>query len=231
MDDLNTAKIIIIDGGSDRILLAQIRALLREEDLLITEKDKGIFDALNKGLESVDTDFLGWLGSDDLFTGKITTSNILYELQDCDLYVADLMVFTGSYISRRTSSWPCSVGLNYLGLHNPHFATFGRATLFKQYKFDLDIYGADIDYFLKIFRLKPRVKRTSMVGVLQEAGGFSNRDYKRVLRANLQLYRVYTKYLPPFLGWVPIVIKLLYKIYGVTRYKIWPSLVTSHTDR
>lgn len=225
IDDINTVKIIIIDGGSEEILLGQVRALLGEEDLLISEKDKGIFDALNKGLEVVKTDFLGWLGSDDLFTGKIKTSVIVKELHDYDLYISDLLMVKGSNIIRRTSSWPCSVGLCLLGLHNPHYSTFGRSTLLKKYRFDLDLYGADIKFFLRIFRLKPRVKRTATVGVLQEVGGYSNLDYKHILKINLQLFKVYKNYLPAFLAWVPILIKLLYKMYGSLRYKIWPSSV------
>ncbi len=67
-DDLGCVEIIVVDGGSDGALLARCKALLTDKDTLISEPDKGIFDAFNKGLRVVAGDCIGWLGSDDIFS-------------------------------------------------------------------------------------------------------------------------------------------------------------------
>ena len=69
-DDDDLTRIIIVDGGSDEELLGKIKALLNSDDILIAEPDKGIFDALNKGLRACTSEFVGWLGSDDICTSS-----------------------------------------------------------------------------------------------------------------------------------------------------------------
>ncbi len=61
-------KWIVIDGCSDRKIRASLKRIDRIDDLII-EKDDGIYDAMNKGLERVrKNDFVLFLNSGDEFT-------------------------------------------------------------------------------------------------------------------------------------------------------------------
>src|ERR1017187_3672347 len=81
-DDMDTVKIVVIDGGSAPDVQRLIKESLTEDDIFVSERDRGIFDALNKGLDACDTEFIGWLGSDDVFTGSIKASAVVSALSN-----------------------------------------------------------------------------------------------------------------------------------------------------
>ena len=77
LNNINIFKLIIIDGGSDFILTTLIKNNISTNDLLLIERDNGIFDALNKGLNAATNDFIWWIGSDDLL--NINIPNYYFE--------------------------------------------------------------------------------------------------------------------------------------------------------
>lgn len=210
-DDMDAVRVLVIDGGSCEVVLDVIRGELTPEDMLISEPDNGIFDALNKGLDNCDTEYIGWLGSDDLFTGCVRASDVLQSLRQADLLIYDLWYFWGKRITRAIHGFPSRIGLARIGLHNPHFATFGSAGLLRSERFDLTLRGSDIDYFLKLFARKPRVVAVGKVAVLSEEGGFSNKSALEILRTNLELCRVYARHSGWLLAPLAVLIKLGYK--------------------
>jgi len=220
-DDIETVRIVVIDGNSSDEIKHLIRDALSKEDIFISEADKGIFDALNKGLAICNTKFIGWLGSDDMFTGKVPASKVVDALANCDLFIANVAFFRNNYITRITHALPSRLGMTNFGLHNPHYATFGLATLLKSEKFKLGLRSSDIEYFIKIFNKKPRVTSLNVVATLQGEGGFSNSSYKSILRTNLELISVYTQYTNRFLGVVAVMIKLGYKLISRVYYVVF----------
>lgn len=67
MQDYTALEIIIVDGGSSDKTLETIKSFNHIIYKCISEPDKGIYDAMNKGIDlcSEDTDFILFLGSDD----------------------------------------------------------------------------------------------------------------------------------------------------------------------
>ena len=220
-DDMATVKIVVIDGNSSDTIKQLIKERLSNEDTFISEPDKGIFDALNKGLDACDTEFIGYLGSDDMFTGRLLASQVVAALATCDLFVADLEFFREGYVTRKTHGLPSRLGLMKLGLHNPHFATFGSASLLKSERFRLGLRGSDIEYFIRVFNRKPRVASENVVATLQEEGGFSNSSMADILRTNVELIGLYARYSNWFLGTVAVLIKLGYKLSSKAYYRIF----------
>ena len=51
-DDINLCKIKVLDAGSSNRGLFKIKKTLRQEDELIVKPDKGVFDALNNGINN-----------------------------------------------------------------------------------------------------------------------------------------------------------------------------------
>ena len=210
-DDTQSVKIVVIDGGSPSELKQSITASLSSSDTFVSEPDKGVLDALNKGLDVCDTEFIGWLGSDDMFTGNVLASQVIALLAEYDLLVANLEFFRNGYITRVHHALPSRLGLTKFGLHNPHFATFGSASLLKSERFKIGLRGSDIEYFIRIFNRKPRVTSLSVTAVLQEEGGFSNSSIADILRTNLELISIYAHYTNWLLGPMAVMIKLSYK--------------------
>jgi len=214
-DDVGEVKILVIDGGSETEVQELTREALRECDVFSSEPDKGIFDALNKGLEMLDTPYAGWLGSDDLFTGRIKASEVISELENHDLFIADVSFFHDGYVTRKTHAYPCSIGLMKIGLHNPHYATFGRTSLLASERFRLDLHGSDIEYFIKIFDHKPRISTRAVVATYQAEGGYSNQNLLHVLKTNVELISSFG-----LLGPLAIPVKLCYKALSKIYYMI-----------
>jgi len=184
-------RIVVIDGLSNDSVKLLIERKLRKHDVLVYERDNGIFDALNKGLVFSDAPYIGWLGSDDYFTADIDFEFITECLSEYDLYMGRLYYVNQGHVIRSVETWPCKHGLIRMGLNNPHFATFGKASLLKKFKFDLSLRGADIKYFIDIFSLNPRCYFDDSVIVHMSEGGFSNGSLRGVIKTNVQLLKVY----------------------------------------
>jgi glycosyltransferase involved in cell wall biosynthesis len=210
-DDLGTVRLIVIDGASEVALVAAIRARLADADLLVSEPDRGIFDALNKGLARCTTEYMGWLGSDDRFSGRVLASDVVAALQEADLFVARVAFFRGESVTRITGALPCRLGLDRIGLHNPHFGTFGRTSLLASGQFRTDLRAADIEYFLDVFRRAGRVRVTRKVSTLQGEGGYSTRSARAILASNKELIDVYGRYAHPVAAPFAVALKLLAK--------------------
>lgn len=219
-DDCNGVRVIVVDGGSPPDLVVQIDALLDDADTLISEPDKGIFDGLNKGLDRVGTAYVGWLGSDDLFTGEVPASEVIAALQHHDLFVASTVHFRGEHISRTTYSWPAARGLVKYGLNNPHYSTFGRASLLCSERFAVSDICADIEYFLRIFAKAPRIASTSRAALLMAEGGHSNQSWRRMIATNRQAFAHYAKHTSAPVALLCVIGKLALKGALASYYRV-----------
>ena len=220
-DDMGCVRIIVIDGASNRAVRDLITPLLTPDDLFMSEPDRGIFDALNKGLDRCKTEFIGWLGSDDVFTGKVTASRVIGSLGEHDLFVAATGIFRGVRVRRVIHGAPSRFGLVKFGLHNPHFSTFGRASLLTSDRFELGIPGADIAYFVRLFAKRPRVASTEDIATLMEEGGFSTESYGKIVTTNLSLLSVYAKHTNIVVAPLALLLKLGYKFCSLLYYKMF----------
>jgi glycosyltransferase involved in cell wall biosynthesis len=214
-DDSGVVKLVVVDGGSRGEILDLIKPHLSPGDVLVSGPDRGIFDALNKGLDLCDTEFIGWLGSDDVFTGNLPASAVISRLRDNDLLVANVAHFRGQHITRVTHAWPSRVGLVKYGLNNPHFGTFGTANLLKSERFRLGLRGADIEYFIKIFDRKPRVASVNVVATLAEQGGYSTGSYRLMLGSHMALLRVYASATNWVMAMAALALKFSYRVSSV----------------
>ena len=222
-DDIGAVKLVIIDGGSGQAVVDLLRAAVRPGDILVSEPDKGIFDGLNKGLERVDTEFLGWLGSDDLFTGQVKASDVIRALERADIFVCGLAMFRGQQVRRLFKARVVGWGLVRYGLHNPHYSTFGRSALLAAHRFPLSHKGSDIEYFLDVFSTNPRVKTTTRIGVAMREGGFSTRSRQRILEINGTLFAVYRGRVGVIGAAIALVLKLGWKIVGRAEAAVRPQ--------
>ena len=96
-DDNNKVSILVVDGGSDSAIVELISSNLTDIDLLISEPDQGVFDALNKGLDACSSEYIGWLGADDFFSGNILATEVIAALQKTDLFVGSIYNVTKKF--------------------------------------------------------------------------------------------------------------------------------------
>jgi glycosyltransferase len=219
-DDTGTVKIVVIDGGSREDLRRDIRAALGAGDVFACEPDKGIFDALNKGLAICENGAIGWLGSDDLYTGRVKASEVTALLGSHDMVVTDAAYFQGGRVRRLTHALPCRYLLARYGFNVPHFGSFVRRTLIAERRFDIADRCADIDFFNALFSLRPQVATVGKTGLLAELGGFSTASGRKILMLNIGLVGVYQRYVGPIVAPLSVVIKMSYKIVSSMYYRV-----------
>ena len=186
-------KHVIIDGGStDGTLeiLQERRSVLTK---VISEPDRGIYDAMNKGLLlTSSSDIIGFLNADDLYASPDVISKVLntFENQNVDSCYGDLIYVDPADTNRVVRYWkagPYACRRFYWGWMPPHPTFFVRKRAFDKYGyFDLS-FGSAADYELMLrFLLRHKVSTSYIPEVLvkMRVGGVSNTSLRNRLLAN-----------------------------------------------
>jgi glycosyltransferase len=227
-DDINSTGVIVIDGGSNSDILNAIKKILDQQDILISEKDKGIFDALNKGLRTSSSEIISWIGSDDLITPYIKASHVRQQLAYSDILLFDTeLINDKNRVVRRTPSYPSKHRFLRSFINVPHFSSFGKRYLFIKEEFDVNLRGADIKYFYDLLTIhKPKIKTSSKVGTYQRLGGFSNSSIFGMLKTYSELISFFRERTNLIVAYCCIFLKVSFKITNVIFYYIFRKKVS-----
>ena len=174
---------IIIDGASTDNTINVINDFARRTPKVISEKDNGIFDALNKGLDVATGEYIGFLHSDDTYASNCVLQSVL----DCihefkpDIVYGNLNYVSGSENNSILRYWRAGEfsrsKLKY-GWMPPHPTFFVKRKLYKQLggfntKYKI---SADYDSVLRFMNAPQReVRYIDRVLVNMTVGGNSNR--------------------------------------------------------
>lgn len=184
---------IVVDGAStdgtlDVLWDREVRGLIR----LISEPDKGIYDAMNKGLEAARGHIIGFLNADDIYAHADVLKRVAQEFEDDGVMAChgDLVYIDKHNPSRVTRYWRAgelSRAAFYRGWMPPHPTFFARMQAYQRYGgFNLAL-GSAADYELMLrFLLKHQLPARYIPEVLvkMRSGGVSNASLKSRLAAN-----------------------------------------------
>jgi glycosyltransferase involved in cell wall biosynthesis len=182
---------IIIDGNSKDDTLNIIKAYPHVSKC-ISEKDSGIYDAMNKGLKLATGDVIGILNSDDFYAHEYVLSNvaICFSHYKTDTVYGDLQYVNAKNVNAVVRNWKSGVfkpSSFYYGWMPPHPTFFVRRAVYEQSGlFNLSLKSsADYELMLRVL-LKEGYKTTYLPQVLvkMRTGGISNASIKNRLRAN-----------------------------------------------
>lgn len=182
--------LVVIDGGSTDGTLEVLRSYTGRLDVLVSEPDRGIYDALNKGIQRASGDVVGFLHSDDLFAGAGVLSRVAAAFADPEVgavygdlvYVRkdnpDQVVryWRAGVFSRRRLRW---------GWMPPHPTLYVRRHVYEQHGlFDTSFrIAADYDFILRTLgQAGVGVRYIPEVLVKMRVGGASNRSLLNILR-------------------------------------------------
>lgn len=185
-------ELILVDGGSTDRTLDIVRAFRDPAIRIVAGKDRGIYDAMNKGLKAYGGDAIGFLNSDDAFHDAEVLGRIAAALEDADAVYGDI-VFVGDHIQkrvvRRWNAGPFRRGSFRWGWMPPHPTFYIRRGLAERVGlFDLQ-YGASADYdfmlrALEVANADARYIPHTLVDFMQ--GGQSTAKLSRYVEGNLQ---------------------------------------------
>ncbi len=182
--------LVVIDGGSTDGTLEVLRSYADRLDVLVSEPDRGIYDALNKGIQRASGEVVGFLHSDDLFAGAGVLSRVAAAFADPEVgavygdlvYVRkdnpDQVVryWRAGVFSRRRLRW---------GWMPPHPTLYVRRHVYEQHGlFDTSFrIAADYDFILRTLgQAGVGVRYIPEVLVKMRVGGASNRSLRNILR-------------------------------------------------
>ncbi|WP_170979182.1 glycosyltransferase family 2 protein [Roseomonas sp. HF4] len=146
---------IVIDGGSTDGTLEILRRHANAIATLVSEPDRGIYDAMNKGIARARGTFVIFLNADDFFAGPHALRDAMAEIDaqpDDDVYYGGLVVRDAG-VSHRYMPPPPELAVEEMVLGClPHQATFARRAVFDRTGlFDLRWRRhADYDWWLKV---------------------------------------------------------------------------------
>ena len=187
---------IIIDGKSSdsTVSIAEsYRAAFEAQDIIyriVSEKDEGIYDAMNKGVALTTGEVVGLLNSDDWYE-PIAAERVAaaYEREPFDLFYADLMIHkrSGPMVKKAKNKRFVSTR------HWNHPTTFLRRPLYDQYQYRGETIYDDWDLILRVRRGGCKVVVLNEVLANFQFGGVSNeRSFKKMrerLRIKYGIYR------------------------------------------
>lgn len=191
----------------------------------LSEKDAGIYDAMNKGISRSSGDVVGILNSDDYFTSNDIIENVAKAFSDMklDAVYGDIHFINGNHpdkIVRYYSSAMFKPFWLRFGFMPAHPSFYVKRSVYEKYgKYSLDYkIASDYDMMVRLFhKFKIKAKYIKRDFVTMRTGGVSTKNIKNrilITREDVKACRRYGLYTNmPFIS-----IKYLYKIFEFKRF-------------
>jgi glycosyltransferase involved in cell wall biosynthesis len=215
MQDLPNIQHIVIDGASTDNTLEILKKYQHHISNLVSEPDKGIYDAMNKGIKLARGDIICFLNADDQYANEHVLSTVVKHIQqyELDALLGDVVFFNSKdsdKIIRRYRSDRFSPSKLAWGWMPSHPAIFLKKNIMDQvgyFKTDYRIAG-DYEYVVRAFYNKNiKYRHLSEVMVRMQIGGVSSENWrsrwllnKEVLRAcrengvSTNIFKILSKY-------------------------------------
>ena len=183
-------QLVVIDGGSTDGTLDVLRSYADRLDVLISEPDRGIYDALNKGIQRASGEVVGFLHSDDLFAdpGVLSRFAAVFADPEVGAVYGDLVYVRKDNPDQVVRYWRAGVfsgrRLRW-GWMPPHPTLYVRRHVYEQHGlFDTSFrIAADYDFILRTLgKAGVGVRYIPEVLVKMRVGGASNRSLRNILR-------------------------------------------------
>lgn len=198
---------VIIDGDSQDGTKEIASRFVGESCKLFSAKDKGLYDALNRGIRECTFDVIGILHSDDLFAYPDVVSDVMKLFdQGADLVYGDLNYVSRSDTSRIIRKWKAGVydprELEF-GWMPPHPTVFIKKSLIDKiglYDIDYKI-ASDYDFLLRALKLSDiKISYLPRVTTLMRLGGESNKGLRNLMNKSSEDLKIMKKHFSCPLG-------------------------------
>lgn len=161
----DNVEYIIIDGGSTDGTVdiikkyaeggAELGKHRHEVSHWISEPDKGIYDAMNKGIAIASGDYINFMNSGDKFTDAIVLKQVVEGINvNSDVLYGDCLLVYDSYSVYHKAKYLSGHDIN---LPFNHQAAFVKRSIAVEYPFNLRYrIVADLDFFYRLYKAKKK---------------------------------------------------------------------------
>jgi len=191
---------VIIDGKSNDNTVALIKEYEDKLGYFVSEKDKGLYDAMNKGILSSTGDVIGILNSDDIYQDEDVITNIMEYFNNdpaLDIIYGDLVYVKNNDTDKIVRNWNSKPYYDRFfenGNVPAHPALFVRRRVYEVVGlFDLN-YRLAADYELMFRMLKNnnfKIKYIKRLIVKMRLGGATNQSFRNILNQNKEILRAW----------------------------------------
>jgi glycosyltransferase len=181
---------VVVDGLSKDRTLEVVRRKATEKTQVISEKDHGIYDALNKGIAHAQGDVIGFLHADDFYPDSQVLERVAHTFEDpqVDCCYGDHEYVRAEDSSRVVRYWRAGAyypGIFLKGWMPPHTGFYARRSVYEKLGgFDTRLrIAADYEFMLRALHLHQHsVVYLPHVLTRMRVGGASNRSLKNILQ-------------------------------------------------
>jgi glycosyltransferase len=188
-------EMLVIDNASSDATLKIVESFGSDAIRVFSERDNGVYDAMNKGFRLFQGDAVGFLNSDDRFHDSRVLSDLAAAMRDSDIVYGDLNMVSDHRTKRLVRSWRGGTFRRnsfQLGWVPPHPTFYIRKEVVQKVgDFDLSYRTtADYDYMLRALALNDfRVRYVPRVVADFQMGGISTRSWRVTAEGNLECLR------------------------------------------
>jgi glycosyltransferase involved in cell wall biosynthesis len=202
---------IIIDGLSTDGTLQVIEQYNDSVSKIISEKDKGIYDAMNKGLALATGDYVMFMNSGDEFYDAETVTAVFATADDADIYYGEteMIADTGESLGQRRHKAPAKFtwrGFKY-GMSISHQAIYVRRALAEPYDMQYQL-SADIEWIIRAAKKAKKIVNVNRYVAKYMVGGMSKKKHRQSLQERFDIMKRYYGLIPTVLNHFVIALNL-----------------------
>jgi glycosyltransferase involved in cell wall biosynthesis len=202
---------IVVDGASTDGTLEIIKGYESRIAKLISEKDKGIYDAMNKGLALATGDYVIFMNSGDEFYAPDTVATVFASADDADIYYGETEMVNDQResLGRRRHQAPEQFtwrSFKY-GMSVSHQAIYIKRLLTEPYdpKYQL---SADIDWIIRAAKKAKKIVNINAYVAKYLVGGMSKAKHRQSLQERCDIMKRHYGLVPTVLNHLVIAFNL-----------------------
>lgn len=208
---------IIVDGGSTDGTLDIIHKYKEHIHTLVSEPDKGLYDAMNKGIKLATGDYLCFLNAGDGLHEDDTLQLMVHSITGTELPgvlygETEIVDSEGHFLSMRRLSTPERLTWKSFkkGMLVCHQAFFARRDLIEPYDLQYH-FSADFDWCIRIMKKAEVLHNTHLTLIDYLNEGMTTRNHKASLKERFRIMAKHYGLISTAMHHVWFVLRLLYK--------------------
>ncbi|SEO78779.1 Glycosyltransferase involved in cell wall bisynthesis [Mucilaginibacter gossypiicola] len=183
---------IIVDGLSNDGTLQVIDKYKSQVTKFISEKDEGIYDAMNKGLTLATGDYVIFMNSGDEFYDGKTVAAVFASADDADIYYGETEMIDddGNSLGQRRHKAPEKFtwrGFKY-GMSISHQAIYIRRSLAEPYDRRYQL-SSDIDWIIRAAKKAKKIINVNRYVAKYLVGGMSKKKHRQSLMERFDIMK------------------------------------------
>jgi glycosyltransferase involved in cell wall biosynthesis len=201
---------IIIDGASTDGTLQIIGKYKDRLSKFISEKDNGIYDAMNKGLALAGGDYVLFMNSGDEIYDINTVQNVFNTEPDADIYYGETEMYKdGISLGKRRHEAPEKFtwqSFKY-GMNVSHQAIYIKRSITEPFNLDYQL-SSDIDWIIRAAKKAKKIVNVRMYVAKYLVGGMSKKRHRQSLKERFDIFSKHYGLLPNIFNHIVIALKL-----------------------